>query len=154
MYQYIPVCTMFTNIFMRLLVCVLWLSETILCMRDMYAVVLQQWISAPICVKYAWLCSGSYSVHTGMYFEVSYIRVHTSTYRYVPVQTRYTPKTLFLYHWSRFQMCLLDGSWAHLGLRLGGDDMCVYNTILNIILTIFDHLGQNMHILLCYFIFK
>ena len=42
------------------------------------------------------------------------------------------------------------------GSDWGGDDMCAYNTILNIILTIFDHLGpgQNMHILLYYFIFK
>ena len=76
----------------------------------------EQWISAPICVKYAWLssCSGSYSVHTGMYFEVSYIRVHTSTYRYVPVQTRYTPKTMFLYNWSRFQMFFSWICWPHL----------------------------------------
>ena len=116
---------MFTNIFLRLLFCVMWLSETILCVRDMYAVVLQRWINIHICVKYAWLCSGTYSVHTGMYFEISYIRVHTGMYRYIPVQTRYIPKTRFLYHWSRFQMWQCFGSKITLQSRYVSVSVCV-----------------------------
>ncbi len=92
MYQYILVCTI-TNIFLRILFCVIILLETVLCFCYMYAVVLQHWISAPICVQYVWLCSGTYSVHTSMYFDVSYI---IGTYQYVLVQTKYIPKTLFL----------------------------------------------------------
>ena len=105
MYWCILVCTMITDIFLRMLFCVQWLSETILCMRDMQAVIFQHWISASIHVQNAWLCFGIYSVHTSMYLENSYIWVHSGMYQYVPVQTRFIQKTLFLYHWSRFQMC-------------------------------------------------
>ncbi len=38
---YILVCTMFTKIFLRILFCLVWLGETIMCVRGMYAVVLQ-----------------------------------------------------------------------------------------------------------------
>jgi hypothetical protein len=52
--RYIMVCNVFTKILQWTLFCVVCLWETILCVRDMYAVVLQDWISAPIGVQHTW----------------------------------------------------------------------------------------------------
>ena len=48
-------------------------------------------------------------------------------------------------HWARQNTLASCACWMGLepikGSGGGGDDMCAYNTILNIILTIFDHFG-------------
>ena len=90
--RYILVCTVFTKIMQWMLFYVVCLWETILCMRDMYAVVLQYWISAPIGVQHTRHYFGTYLLLLSTY---KYVLVCTishflyqsvlSTYRYVPV---------------------------------------------------------------------
>jgi hypothetical protein len=67
---YTLVCTLFTKILHWMLFYVVCLWETILCVRDMYVVVLQYRISAPIGVQHTWHYFGTYSVCTGMYQSI------------------------------------------------------------------------------------
>ncbi len=80
---YIMVCTVFKKILQLMLFHVVSLWETILCVLDMYAVVLWYWISATIGVRHStWHYFGTYSawVRSGMYRSVLFFISCTDLY--------------------------------------------------------------------------